>query len=260
MHKQELSIGIVTFKARKELVQTLINNIRKLSGNEIDIILIINGDNEEKMDEKYRSEMLDFCAKTEKCYPFICPEFKSLPKLWNSIVIFSNTEYNLIIGDDIVYQIDVIPQILSAIDSYQYQFFTLNGGYSHFVITKKRLHQLGYFDERFLALGEEDGDILHRHIEMFSTAVPTLSINGIFNGARYDMKPLNSEIHIDNKPTINKIIREHKYVIDPQGIKGMWDTPLRRVWPDFQQYPYELFVRKNKKNMKKFQSLDVTYD
>lgn len=261
MNKSELTIGIVTHKARKDLVKNLIHNIRNFSGNEMDIVLSINGDNEQLMDPEYRNEMLDFCRSVPNCFPIFCPEFKSLPKLWNTNVIFSRTEYVLLLGDDLSYPTDAVAHLLAIIEQSKCQFFTINGGYSHFVITKKMLHTLGYFDERLLAFGEEDGDILHRYIEIFKSPVPNVMMpGGPFNLAKYDVKPINSEIHVDNKPTINKIVREAKYTSDPNGIVGMWGTPLRKVWQDFQQYPYEMFVRKNRHNMKKFDKLDVSYD
>jgi hypothetical protein len=260
MNNNEISIGIVTFMARHELVKSLIHNIRIHSGDNVDIILIINGDNEEYMNDGYRVEMLNFCAAIKNCYPFFCPEFKSLSKLWNTINIFSRTQYNFIIGDDTIYDKNVIDDIRQHIEKSKSEFFTLNHGFSHFVITKKILHTIGYFDERLLALGEEDGDMVHRHIEIFGKAIDNISTNGIHNSARYDFKPTNAEIHIDNKPLINKKIREEKYVSDSAGIRGMWDFPLKKKWEDYQQYPYEMFVNKNKKNIKKFESLDINYE
>jgi len=255
-----ISIGIVTFKERRDIIKSLIHDIRTHSGEDVDILLMINGNNEQHMDDDYRIEMLNLCLSTKNCYLFICPEFKSLPKLWNNIVIFSHTKYNLIIGDDVIYNRNVISDIEDYINYTNSQFFTINYGYSHFVITKEMLHLIGYFDERFLALGEEDGDILHRHIEIFNRPVDNILIDGIYNAARYDCKPVNSEIYIDNKPSINKKIRESKYTQDVNGIKGMWDYPLRKIWEDYQQYPYEMFVNKNKKNIKKFESLDISYE
>jgi len=96
-----ISILIVTFKERAEYVKDLINKVRSSVGNDIDILLAINGNNEELTDESYRKEMLELCLATPKCYPIICPEFKSLPKLWNTLVIYSRTEYNFIICDDV---------------------------------------------------------------------------------------------------------------------------------------------------------------
>ena len=39
--------------------------------------------------------------------------------------------------------------------------FNMNGSWSHFVVTKKFLDEMNYFDERFLLHGEEDGDFVY---------------------------------------------------------------------------------------------------
>jgi hypothetical protein len=258
--KDKISIGIVTFIKRRDLIQNLINNIRKHSGDDVDIILMVNGENEELTDNGYREEILKFCSSVKNCYAFVFPEFKSLPKLWNNIVISSRTKYNLIMSDDVNYNSDIISQLSDIVSNEKSDFFTINYTFAHFVITKQKLHSLGYFDERLLALGEEDGDMVHRHIEIHGSRMHDVHVPSLGHIARYSDGATNSEIHIDNKPRINKLIREHKYTPNPVGIKGMWDEPMERVWSDYQQYPYEMFVLKNKHNMKKFDKIIEDYD
>ncbi len=95
-----LTVGIVTFKERRSLVQDLVQKIRSKFPETVDIVLAINGNNEELMDEDYRQEMLNLAKSYKNIYPIFCPEFKSLSKLWNTLVIFSKTDYNLILCDD----------------------------------------------------------------------------------------------------------------------------------------------------------------
>ena len=96
----DITIGIVTFRERKSLIQDLMEKLRKSFPESVDIILAINGNNEEIMDENYRQEMLNLAKLYKNIYPIFCPEFKSLSKLWNTLIIFSKTEYNLILCDD----------------------------------------------------------------------------------------------------------------------------------------------------------------
>jgi hypothetical protein len=259
--ENKISIGITTFKERCDLVKTLIKNIRDYHGNDVDIILMVNGNNEEHMDDDYRKDMLLSCANIKNCYPFIYPEFKSLSKMWNNIVIFSNTEYNMILNDDVVYK---NCEILNIIDNYinntNEELFTINYSFSHFIITKNILHKLGYFDERLLAFGEEDGDIVHRYIEMFQSNMGNINISEIFNGANFDLLSPNLETHYVNKPRINRKIAEMKYISDTNGIKGMSPIPLKRVWDDYQQYPYEMFIKNNKQNIKNFKNVNINYE
>ena len=256
-----ISIGIVTFKERKEIVQKLIKDIRLHEGDDFDILLMINGNNEEEMDDDYRTEMLTFCSNIKKCYPFFFPEFKSLSKLWNNIVIFSKTEYNFIICDDVIYNNPNILKIIKKIiDETKTEMFKINNEFSHFVLTKNILHKIGYFDERLLAYGEEDADMIYRYQEYTKQGFANVSLPGIYNGARYDLKNKHSENHIHNKPIVNRKIAELMYKEDQNGMSIMGGPLIKKQWENIQQYPYELFINKNKHNIKKFTTLDISYE
>ena len=252
----DITIGIVTFRQRAHLIKDLIKQIRTHVPEEVNVVLAVNGNNEEDMPESYRQEMLELCSQYKNIYPIICPEFKSLCKLWNTLVIFSKTEYNFIICDDVVYDNpDTLSVIFNYVDRSKAEFFTINNQYSHFVLTKSILHKLGYFDERLVGFGEEDGDIIHRYIEIFGNRMPDINIPGIYNKASYELRNDNVETHIDNKPRFNREFVLLKYKQDPNGIYGMSPVPVVKVIDDYQQYPYEDFVRKNKHNVSKFEKV-----
>jgi hypothetical protein len=254
-----MSILIVTFKERFEYVKDLINKIR-LSTKE-DIVLAVNGNNEELMDEDYRRNILDFCSKVDNCYPIICPEFKSLPKLWNTLVIFSRTEYNFIICDDVEFNnSNCINEIKNYINETKEEFFKINNEFSHFVVTKNKLNKLNYFDERLCAFGEEDGDIIHSFILDENRPMPNLSIQNIHNKALYHIKNKDIDVHIDNKPRFNREFFFIKYKEDENGIFGMNPTKISKAIEDQKQYPYEMFIKNNKHNIKKFTKINLNYE
>ena len=254
-----MSILIVTFKERFEYVKDLITKVR-LSTKD-DIVLAVNGNNEELMDEDYRKNILDFCSKIDNCYPIVCPEFKSLPKLWNTLVIFSRTEYNFIICDDVEFNnLHCIDEIKSYINNTQEEFFKINNEFSHFVLTKSKLHKLNYFDERLCGFGEEDGDIIHNFILNENREMPNLVINNVYNKALYHIKNKDIEVHVDNKPRFNREFVSVKYKEDENGIFGMNPTKISKVIDDQQQYPYEIFVKNNKHNIKKFTEINLNYE
>jgi len=249
----DITIGIVTFRQRAHLIKDLIQKLRTYIPNEVNIILAVNGNNEEDMPEEYRKEMLDLCSQYENIYPIICPEFKSLCKLWNTLVIFSKTEYNFIICDDVDYSNpDTLNIIYNHINNTKSEFFTINNQFSHFVLTKSILHKLGYFDERLSGYGEEDGDIVHRYEERFGSRLGSIYINGIMNLAAYELRNEKIENHVDNKPRFNREFIMMKYKPDPKGIYGMSPVPVVKVIDDYQQYPHEVFVKNNKHNIAKF--------
>ena len=251
----KITIGIVTFRERLHLIKNLIKQLKTIIPGDIDILLAINGNNEELMPESYRQEILDLSKLYKNIYPIFCPEYKSLSKLWNTLVIFSKTEYNLIMCDDTFIN---NPYMLSLIENHVNQtrdeFFLINNQFSHFIVTKHKLHELGYFDERLVGHGEEDGDMVYRHIETQNKKIPNLYISDMGNLSSYDLRNTNIECHIDNKPTVNRKISKLKYKDDPQGICGMNSTPLSPtgLLENYQQYPYELFFLENKHNIAKF--------
>tara|TARA_Y100000114_G_scaffold36710_1_gene32227 strand:+ start:21314 stop:22093 length:780 start_codon:yes stop_codon:yes gene_type:complete len=256
----EISICIVTFKERAEDIKRLVSQIRADNDSDgVDIILAINGNIDERMDEYYRKEMMELCSTTPNCYPIFCPEFKSLPKLWNTLAIFSRTEYNLLLGDDVEYtNTNTIREIKDYILNSSDSFFTINQGFSHFVLTKTILHELKYFDERFCAYGEEDGDMVHRFIDHMGTEINNIFIGGLHNKALYDSKSNQQlDFHESNKPKFNREFCGLKYENNPNGIRGMSPTPVsvKSGMEVLQQYPYEEFVRKNKHNITKFKEI-----
>lgn len=251
-----ITIAIVTFRQRADLVKQLIGQIRSHVPDSVDIVLAVNGNNEEDMPEEYRQQMLDLAKQYKSVYPIVCPEFKSLCKLWNTLIIFSKTEYVFVLCDDVVYENpNTLPTISKFIEETQSPFFTINNQFSHFVLTKTVMHQLGYFDERMCGFGEEDGDIVHRYIEAFGQRMPDLQIQGLYNKASYELRNEKIETHIDNKPKFNREFAGFKYKPDPEGIRGMSPVPLKKILEDYQQYPYEEFVRKNKHNIAKFEKV-----
>jgi hypothetical protein len=246
-----ISICITTFKKRLELVKNLINSIRNFYP-EIEILVAINGEHNEGMDETYRTEILKFISSKNKVIPIMFTEFRSLSKLWNTLIIFSKTDYNIVLNDDLIFEdINVVNNIINHINVTKQEFFTINGTFSHFVITKKQLDVLGYFDERLLVHGEEDGDMVWRYIEKYNHYLPAARINGIKNVGDYSQQTTNMDSHVLNKPKFNRTFCFKKYERSNDGIVGMFGAPYKNIIPNERQYPYEMFWYKNKLNISK---------
>lgn len=262
MKNKELTIGIVTFRQRADMVRQLIGKIRERVPENVNIILVINNNNNVEMPDYYRKNMLQLSVMHKNIYPIFCPQMMSLSKLWNTIVIFSKTEYNLILGDDVEFGGDVsqiYESILNHIDQTGQEFFTINYGFSHFVCSKNMLDKLNYFDERLCALGHEDAEMHIKHIEQTGSKIPTLIIPPLFNKAAYQHKSENMETWTDNKPKINMEIFSKLFNYtdekDPNGIVLPMtpnDKPLKRILDSPKQYPHEMFVNNNRHNIEKF--------
>jgi hypothetical protein len=256
---EEITICITTFKRRLPLFKNLVDNIKKFYPD-IEILVAINGEYKESVDNNYRKEILSYISSKKNVIPIMYTEFRSLAKLWNNLVIFSKTNYNLILNDDLSFDNGkLIECIQDVIEKTNLGLFTLNRSWSHFVVSKIELDKIGYFDERLLAIGEEDGDILWRYQEKYNKSVFTVNINGIKNLAcDYDIAPTNMDTHVDNKPKFNAIFaKEYKYKLDKNGINGIFGAPYARVLSDDKQYPYEMFYLKNKENIKDGKNINL---
>lgn len=255
---EPISICITTFKRRLDLFKSLVDAIKEFYPD-IEVLVAINGEHEEGIDEQYRSDILSYISTKKNVIPIMFTEFRSLSKLWNNLVIFSKTNYNLILNDDLIFEnSQIIPQIQQAIKQTKLGLFTINGNWSHFVISKEELDSLGYFDERLLSLGEEDGDMLWRYIDKYNQFVSTLSIPGIYNIAEgTEIPTTNMECHYQNKPKFNSTFINFKYRKSESAvISGWFGEPRIKCIPDEPQYPYEMFWLRNKKNMKDGKRID----
>lgn len=257
---EEITICITTFKRRLPLFKKLIESIKNFYPD-IEILVAINGENEESVDDNYRYEVLSFIASKKNVIPIMFTEFRSLSKLWNTMVVLSKTNYNLILNDDLCFNNEnTISDIQSFIEKDKcIGLFTINGSWSHFVISKVELDKLGYFDERLLSIGEEDGDMTWRYINIYNKNIQQLTISNIYNLAcDYNIPPKNMKVYVDNKPKFNSVfINKYKYKENNYGIKGMFNKPSEKILQDEKQYPYEMFWLKNKFNIRNGDKIDL---
>lgn len=225
----EYSIGITTYSYRFDIfLKSLIKDIRNLTSQEI--ILGINGNYKENFDEKYRIDLLSYLTNFSKIYPFIYPQFRSLAKIWNNIIINSSNDYILILNDD--EKIDsnkFFIDIEKAINTYQSSFI-INNNFCHFVIKKEEINKVGYFDERFLGIGWEDSEFKKRYKKILKKEILNINIEGIID-------------YIDRRNIIiNQKKAGGKYSLFNQEV---YNKNMKFI----EQYPHESFYLENKNKL-----------
>lgn len=247
--KNNFDIGITTFSLRFDFVNNLIKKIRELN-IENNIFLCINGEKDGNFDEDYRKKILELCLSEKNVFPIFFVETRGLSKMWNTLIIHSTKNDILLLNDDIILHSDNIFQVVSDhIMSINYYGLTkINNTFSFFVVNKNLINDLGYFDERLLGFGEEDGDITFRLLAEKNIDVYKLYAQGIDN--------IVSDIrHNEIKPGIGKyslfnrkFIFEEKYDfnVDSNNISGMFGQPCKPKLSNINLYPYEEFFIKNK--------------
>lgn len=214
------TIGITTYQYRfEEYLIPLIQSIRKELDSEI--ILGVNGEYKLNFDKNYRKNLLVYCAIHDNIFPFIYPNFRSLAKIWNNIIINSSNDYVLILNDDLkILDPNFLKEVESNINKIQ-THFTINYSYSHFVMRKSHMNEMSWFDERFLGIGCEDHDMKRR---------------GIINR---NINILGIENCSDNKNCIyGQKVENGKYSLFNRVL-------LNQNLPPVPQYPHEEFYLKN---------------
>jgi hypothetical protein len=241
------SIGITTFSKRFHFIEKLLKQIRSFNHN--DIILTINGDYKQEFNDEYRKKILNLCSLYSNVYPIFFPEQRSLSKLWNTILIHSKNDVCLILNDDIeILKSNVFEKIENDLDNIK--LTVINGSFSHFVCNKNIINEIGYFDERLLGFGEEDGDIKIRFFEKYNKRVDQETIPGIKNIIS-DIRDENISKGIGKYSKFNREFmfgKKWKSNGD-NGEKIIAGTSYLKQINDELQYPYEKFFRDNKNNL-----------
>jgi hypothetical protein len=249
-----ISIGITTFQHRfDQYFVPLLSRLREFNP-EIEIIAAVNGEHRMDFSEEYRQKILRFLTTQQKVFPVFFPQFRGVAKLWNTIVIHASHDHILMLNDDIaVTDPHFFSLVMDCLKSNRHRSFTINHSFSHFVIAREELDMLGYFDERLLGIGEEDGDFVWRYMEHFGEPLQNFDMDCFknFSYKTTDYKVPNVVNHSGSKYSrFNRdfMFRE-KYEQDSGGIQGMFDFPVRCKTPSAPQYPNERFYRQNKNKL-----------
>jgi|WetSurMetagenome_2_1015567.scaffolds.fasta_scaffold00078_39 hypothetical protein len=244
-----VSIGITTFGTRFErYFVPLLAKIKEYAPDN-EVIVAINGEHHEPFSEEYRRRILEFTAIHPRVFPIVFPQFRGLSKLWNSIVIHASHDHVLMLNDDImIHGTGFLEDICSAIRKNHCRTFLINRSWSHFLVNRQELDDLGYFDERLLGIGEEDGDMTWRYIQRYGKPIPSVRMKSFVNYAEEtanSYKPINIQTHSGTKYSLfnRRFMFSEKYAPDSGGIQGMFDEPVVLKDPGKEQYPNERFYR-----------------
>jgi predicted glycosyltransferase involved in capsule biosynthesis len=157
------------------------------------------------------------------------------------------------LNDDIMITDKFMDDVINTIRSNNGRSLTINKSWSHFVINREEIDQVGYFDERLLGIGEEDGDIVWRYINRYGSSVANYKIKSFVNYAEdtvYTYAPPNIKCHSYSKYSLfNRNFINKKYRENSSGVKGMSDKPMELIDPGPEQYPNEKFYRLHKSKL-----------
>jgi len=169
-------IGIITFDKRFDsCFVPLVKSIRQFNQDST-ILTNINGSFKAPFNEEYRKRILRFMSEQDKIFPFIWTEFRGLSKLWNNCILNTTKEYILILNDDMTIKDQKFFDGIQEKINEGMQIFSINNGFSIYVISKTLAIKVGFFDERFLVMGNEDTDFCVRYGQIFGRQIPDVSL------------------------------------------------------------------------------------
>ncbi|HEX7414971.1 MAG TPA: hypothetical protein VF411_13085 [Bacteroidia bacterium] len=173
------SIGIVTYINRYDkLFKPLIKNLCKLFPD-VEIVVAINGYYDQEKQQNYLIEIKALLSKYPNIKYIAYNEGQSLSKLWNQLIINATNKKVFIFNDDI----KIAPYFRKNIEDsgiMQKDLGLLNWSWSHFLISKDIVKQIGWFDERFPGVGNEDEDYEARLV-IAGIYIESVDIKGLKN-------------------------------------------------------------------------------
>lgn len=209
-------IGVVTYHARfEQYFKPLIKKLERIFP-ETEIVAVLNGHPDQTLQLKYLKEATGFLRRFKNVKYIAHTDHQSLSRCWNQVVILANTENILILNDDTnvseLFRFEFEPHVGKNLVT------TINQSWSHFLIQKNAIRKVGWFDERFLGVGHEDGDYAYR-MTMANVKLANLECNGVRNFVAKNTNP--------GWQAISKTSSGNKYAeINREFFYKKWRTPV----------------------------------
>lgn len=234
---EDFTILITTFEKRFfTYAVPLIGYLR--TQTDADIVLIVNGNLQEPRDSVKLQELLVAVSRFKAVLPLVLNKFYGCSFMWNRGIQNSNSQNILVLNDDVIFLGDNFSnELATKLEKMnQYGVLTLNRSWSHFLITKQCIQEVGWFDERLLGIGQEDGDFAFRYEAIKGIAVPNQNFQSLVNvvddSADDDVRKSDSKYSL-----YNQILIEHKYRDNLNGINGMYQSRKSKEIEEIELYP-----------------------
>lgn len=246
----DFSICISTHSTRfEQYFKPLIHQIKK-NLPDVELIIFVNSQVSGFVEE-YRKEMLMFLSQFKNTYPIFSPMFRGCAKMWNTMIVHSSNHYNFIFNDDIYLLDGFFLQLNELFAVSKRSSFRLNGSFSHFFVNRFEIFEVGYFDERLIGVGEEDGDWCYRWEEKYQRHLPSFGTQFVVRypgwSSNIKEKAWNADWIFKNKYNCENPPIEDTLTFPANGRGGMYGVPVSRrkecIDPDF--YPTEKFFWEN---------------
>jgi hypothetical protein len=227
----DLSIIITTFEKRFfDYTIPLITNIR--NSTNLPIFLIVNGNVRVSDHNSDLQRFVKCIGDFSNIFPTFLFRFHGCAEMWNIGITNSETKYFLILNDDVhIFQNkfkDFLNHFIPVLD--KQHLVTINRSFSHFGLSRDCLENVGFFDEHFLGIGDEDRDYFYR-FESAYKKIPFDFYSDVFyhfgekSNDNSIFKATNSKYS-----EFNSLVKDKFYAEDSNSlVAGRYEIPMTRV-------------------------------
>lgn len=233
---RSIAIVITTFEDRQEeCCLPLILSLRA-AGCDWPIVVALNGNFSRPYSVPRRQE---FFSKASACgdTSFITfRAFTSLSRIWNLAIQATAADIIVVLNDDVVINSSlVMADLKRLVDVAEAEGLVLgNNSFSHFCISRNQIEQLRWFDERFIGVGEEDGDFAWRYEKMVGRIPPSLVIPSIKNISH----PSGADLKVGKFSWASRLFSQVKFAPSDSGLSGgRYSRKVEQVIADFDPHP-----------------------
>lgn len=238
--------GIVITTFEKRFFSSALPLIQQLRDSGIDypILVVINGNLDGNHNLDLRQKFISELAKFTNLGVATNFQFSGISRHWNLGIQLLGTESVACFSDDLIVSRHFKSELESVFESVKVAGLITIEGFAAFVITRNLIDEIGWFDERFLGFGEEDGDYVWRYIKRFKKDPPRFKS---FSLIHQNLQSRGDEVAGVSKYSLfNLAWRKTKYVENSEGIFGCFTRPQIQKVSDMDYYPMETFRRKNR--------------
>lgn len=236
-----VAVVITTFQARQEqFCLPLVTQLRN-SGCVYPIFVVVNGEPGGTLDAGKRASFVNSINSLGNIHFVMFHQMVGLSRLWNAGIQASDAEVYVVLNDDLLaVSQDCVKDLANLASAATTDGIAIgNGSWSHFAVSRHTLRTVGWFDERYLGFGEEDGDYSWRFREIYGRYPKDVPLIGLVNVK--DEQRSDYVTGIGKYSLVNAVMSQLKYRA-PAGTSAldMEPPPQRNLsTPDF--YPGEDF-------------------
>lgn len=150
------SIGVVTYVRRFEkFFQPLVKSLEKYFPK-VEKNYVLNGFYDQAIQQDYLKNAKEFLRATSAANVVAYEESQPLARCFNQLILHSSGKKVLILNDDLLIRWLFRPCF--ELQMWPFETCVVNNTWSISFISKDTVRKVGWFDERFPAIGQEDAD------------------------------------------------------------------------------------------------------